>query len=68
MLEITEMEEQGTTVNYKTIDILVDRHIREELARQHPALSNIPAEGKAFRLRSGKKVLIHSDGTITGLK
>ncbi len=68
MIEITEMREQGTKVTNDIVDKLIEKHFREELARQNPTLQNLPSDGKAIRLKSGKKVFLFPDGTSKPIK
>ncbi len=68
MIEMTELREQGKPVSYDTVDILLERHFREELARQNPSLQNIPPEGVVKRLTNGKKILLFPNGFSVPIK
>lgn len=68
MMDITELRKQEKNVTYDTIDIIVERYFREEIAKQEPSLRSLPPEGKAIQLQSGKKVLIFPSGLSIPIK
>ena len=61
-IEMTELRDRGVEVTLDSVDILVERHFREEETRQNAALRHIPPEGKAMRLKNGNKILLLPSG------